>query len=285
MPTMPCPSCQQLLAFRDEHQGQRVQCSRCGTVLQIPSEPLAPPPVRVAPAPAPEPAGAPFDFAGPQGGGDAEPGPFGFDEERRWPGGDEEDRARARARRQVNSAATWLTGGALIGLALAIIFSLLVLMGMGAALENSPGGGYLVGSAIGAVVLVVVMLVPFTFMLIGAQQLRRRASYGLALTGVIFAGLIGLVGLVPSLLLLIGFVRLLGAVLAFWSPTTPTTPDFCMLVPVGLVLAVVGGLTLFSGGGAIKGLLALTNPDVAESFGGQLRQRLRERSEWDDRRR
>jgi hypothetical protein len=158
-----------------------------------------------------------------------------------------------------------------IGLAVLIVFTLLNFVS--STTLSHADDRLAERSVVFGVVMLVVSLPPLVFMFLGAHHLKNRGSFPLAVVGVVFAGLGGLAGIIPTGFLALITLRLARLLLRGLSDVFPYLCIFSFL------LLIVGGFTLFAGGGAIKGLLALTNPDVREGFGGQLRQRAREESE------
>lgn len=238
MPIVECPTCRRRLSVRDSPAVANVRCPGCKTVFRAPAPapaatPSRPSGRRVTPRPAAPVEENPFDFGGPaSSAGPSTAQDFNFDET------DAGAAARLVLRRRIDTAAALLKYLAGTEVLLAVVAVLL-----GVVIVAMQSSGVAILALIGGLLCSCMSLaVPVTFLLIGAHNLRSKNSYGLALTGGVFAALsaagLGLTSLAP--------VALGRAGVAFTPP---------ILGVAGLAVAA-----------AIQTLSVLSQPDVREAF-------------------
>lgn len=243
MPVVRCPFCQHNLSLPEQYLGAAVRCSACNNAFQVAAQAPALPVVSPSPLPAalpppvavPSAAPSPFAFDG--GAGEVvRTGNFSFDE----------DPEAKRGRRLIQSAAGYMQGTVV----LATLWA--VLAAIGGLIQGLSAGNlaYAFGTLVGALLPVC----PVVFIHLGSQSLQRRTSYGLAMTGAIFA-----------LLFASGALGLTGV--AGLTFLTSLVAGACGLSIVLLVLSAIGAaITFVAGMAGIKTLMALNNPAVKAGF-------------------
>ena len=180
MPQVPCPSCGSLLKIGDNLAGARVRCPSCKNVFQAPAARARPRPV-AAPAPPPSPS-SPFDFGGPT--------PSGAPTQRNaFANLESDDPGVMLGRRSLRKAADAMGRAATMLMILPCVAGVLQMFVL--AFNRVPLPGLAIFLAIYLVFSVFLLALPVTFMLLGASALRKTSSLGLAVTGAVFAVLVG----------------------------------------------------------------------------------------------
>ncbi len=181
MPQVPCPSCGSLLNIGDNLAGARVRCPSCKSVFQAPAAKAKPRRVAAAPAP-PASASSPFDFG--------DPTPSGAPTQRNaFANLESDDPGVMLGRRRLHNVAAAMRRAVATLVAIPCITGVLAILSLG--FRGAPLGLLAVYLAAYFVVVAAFLALPVTFMTLGASALQRTSSLGLAVTGAVFAILMG----------------------------------------------------------------------------------------------
>ncbi len=240
MAAIPCPACNRILNLPDDREIELVSCPICKHTFAPPSTPkIIPASISILteriPLRFPDLDAAPTPTR-PQA-------PIEEDEDYPRPYRDAAERA-------LGSAGSFLRTMGWIGLA-----HTLPCCGC-YAWASSQGGGMGPGGMEEFVVFLGVSIFVYILILIGARALKLQSSFGWAVTGVAVALLM------TSGLILVNVPVILSFV-GIWTGPVPIMGEPCCggLLMVPTLLVIVCGLV-----GGIKGVMALSKPDVRELF-------------------